>query len=107
MNKIKKIAVGIGIYISGLAKKVFAYELSTPTPMYGVSPGPKQTVLETILKIGKIVVPIILFVIGLFVMLREKTTKKVKIIVVSTLVILAIISIILINYLNSMIYSIY
>jgi predicted permease len=75
--------------------------------MYGVSPGPKQTVLETILKIGKIVVPIILFVIGLFVMLREKTTKKVKIIVVSTLVILAIISIILINYLNSMIYSIY
>jgi hypothetical protein len=106
MNKIKKIAVGIGIYISGLAKKVFAYELII-TPMYGVSPGPKQTVLETILKIGKIVVPIILFVIGLFVMLREKTTKKVKIIVVSTLVILAIISIILINYLNSMIYSIY
>lgn len=103
MNKIKKIIVGIGIFISGLATKVLAVDmLEPPISMYAVDPGPRQTIGNTILKIGKIAVPIILFAIGLFVVLSKKITKRVKVIVVSTLAIVAILSVILMNYFSTM-----
>ena len=98
MNKVKKVLTGIGITFAGLISKVYA----TVVSMYAVDPGPRtsqvKTVWDSISKIGKIVIPVVLFVIGLFVVLSKKITKKIKAIVVSALVIVAILSVILMNY---------
>lgn len=98
MNKLKKVISSIGVFIMGRISKVYAV-----TPMYAVDPGPspRQNIGEIILKIGKITVPVILFVIGLFVILNKKITKKVKAIVISVLVALAILGVILMNYIST------
>ena len=118
MNKIKKFFVSFGIFITGLISKVSAVSLHEQTKYgvfdpeiveakygifdprmvedkYGVF---EPTMGEKISSIGKIALPIVLFAIGLFVVLSKKFTKKVKAIVVSILVILAILGYVLMNY---------
>lgn len=100
MNKVKKVAIGIGVFISSIVSKVYAATFREPKiiSMYAVDPGPKARVLNSISRIGKIAIPVVLFVIGLLVVLSKKLTKKVKAIVVSILVILAILGYVLMNY---------
>ena len=76
--------------------------LATVVPLYG--PGNDRNIVvksiihEKISKIGKIAIPVILFIIGLVVILSKKITRKVKVIVISILVILAILGYVLMNY---------
>ena len=100
MNKVKKVVIGIGAFISGIVSRVYAatFREQEIISMYAVDPGPKARVLNSISRIGKIAIPVVLFVIGLFVVLSKKITKKVKAIVVSILVILAILGYVLMNY---------
>ena len=102
MNKVKKIATGIGVFFSSLITKVYAIDPRAlePISMYAVDPGPEtrvRTIWDSISKIGKIAIPVVLFVIGLFVILSKKITKKVKVIVISVLVILAILGYVIMN----------
>ena len=97
MNKIKKVISSIGVFIIGMLSKVYAFGVDEIVSMYAVDPGPKHTIS----KIGKIAIPIVLFVIGLIVILNKKIAKKVKAIVASILVILAILGVVLINYLST------
>lgn len=98
MNKLKKVISSIGVFIIGMISKVYAIGPDTIVSVYAVDPGPRQTIL----KIGKITVPVILFVIGLFVILSKKITKKVKAIVISSLIALGILGTLLINFLVDM-----
>lgn len=102
MNKMKKVILSIGTFLVGMISKVYAFGANAVDPAYGV-PRAIQPIENSILKIGKITVLVILFVIGLFVVLSKKLTKKVKIIVVSTLAILAILSVFLMNYFSTII----
>ena len=101
MNKIKKVISSIGVFIIGMLSKVYAFGEDMIVSMYAVDPGPRQTIGNTISRIGKIAIPVILFVIGLIVILNKKIAKKVKAIVISILVILAILSVVLMNYLST------
>lgn len=105
MNKLKKVISSIGVFIIGMISKVYAIGPDTIISMYAVDPGPspRQTIGETISKIGKITIPFILFVIGLFVILSKKITKKVKAIVISTLIILGVLAWTILNYFADMI----
>ena len=99
MNKVKKVLTGIGITFAGLISKVYA--IGNPISVYAVDPGPEtrvRTIWDSISKIGKIAIPVVLFVIGLFVVLSKKITKKVKAIVVSVLIVLAILGYVLMKY---------
>lgn len=109
MNKIKKVFVSFGAFFIGLVSKVFAASASMVQDKYGVfDPGmyetkygifePEPTIGERVLSVGKFALPIILFIIGLFVVLSKKLTKKVKAIIVSIFVILAILGYVLMNY---------
>lgn len=101
MNKIKKIVTSVAVFIVGIISKVYAIGTDTIISVYAVDPGPKekaQTVWSAISKIGRITIPVVLFVIGLFVILSKKLTKKIKAITISVLVIIGIISIIIMNY---------
>lgn len=99
MNKIKKVGTSFIIFISGMISKVWA--IDRPYGMviseYAVDPG-RYAKVQTISKIGKIAIPIVLFVIGLFVVLSKKITKKVKVTVISVLIVLAILGYVLMNY---------
>ena len=106
MKKLKKVFMSLGIFMTSLISKVSAISLTEQTKYgvfdprmvedkYGVF---EPTMGEKISSIGKIALPIILFVIGLFVVLSKKITKKVKAIVVSILIILAILGYVLMNY---------
>lgn len=104
MNKVKKVFISFGLFITGLISKVSALSALSLVEQvkygeveikYGVF---EPTMGEKILRVGKVVIPIILFVIGLFVVLSKKTTKKVKTIIISGLVILAILGYVLMNY---------
>lgn len=106
MNKIKKIGTSFIIFISGMISKVWAIDrpYGMIVPAYAVDPGrygKVHTIGDTISKIGKITIPVVLFVIGLFVVLSKKITKKVKAIVLSVLVILAILGYFLMNYIST------
>jgi len=98
MNKIKKVFTSFTLMITGTISKVFA----VVEPKYGIVETKygifEPTMGEKISRIGKFALPIILFVIGLFVVLSKKITKKVKAIVISILVILAILGYVLMNY---------
>ena len=94
MKKLKKVFMSLGIFMTSLISKVSAISLTKQTK-YGVF---EPTMGEKISSIGKIALPIILFVIGLFVVLSKKITKKVKAIVVSVLIVLAVLGYILMNY---------
>lgn len=109
MKKLKKVFMSFGVFITGLISKVSAVSISEQTKYgvfdprmvedkYGVF---EPTMGEKISGIGKFAIPIVLFVIGLFVILNKKITKKVKAIVISVLVALTIFGVILINYLSS------
>ena len=101
-SKIKKVLISIQLFFMGIASKVFAvsaadlkvYEVQTE---YGIEISP----IEKGLRLGKLILPVILFVIGLFVILSKKITKKVKAIVISVLIIIAILGYILMNYIST------
>jgi len=101
MNKKKKIFIGFGALITSLYSKVLAVP-AAPNPKYGVyefaDPKPKPTAGEIISRGGKMAIPILLFFIGLGVIISKKITKKVKVIAISVLVILAILGYSLMNY---------
>ncbi len=104
MNKIKKVISSIEVFIVGMISKVYAIGTDEIISMYAVDPGPKEkipSIVEIISKIGKIVIPVVLFVIGLIVIFNKKIAKKVKVIVVASLVILAILGVVLMNYLST------
>ena len=109
MKKLKKVFMSFGVFITGLISKVSAVSISEQTKYgvfdprmvedkYGVF---EPTMGEKISGIGKFAILIVLFVIGLFVILNKKITKKVKAIVISVLVALTIFGVILMNYLSS------
>ena len=100
MNRIKKMGTSFIVFLSGMISRVWAIErpYGLTVSEYAVDPGPRKTVWDTISKIGKIAIPVILFVIGLFVVLSKKITKKVKVIVISVLTILAILGYVFMNY---------
>ena len=106
MKKLKKVFMSLGIFMTSLISKVSAISLTEQTKYgvfdprmvedkYGVF---EPTMGEKISSIGKIALPIVLFVIGLFVVLSKKITKKVKSIVVSILIGLAVLGYVLMNY---------
>lgn len=116
MNKIKKVFISVGVFITGLISKVFAGEIdftmieakygvvdintTTMQKKYGVyDPGP--TTGEKISHIGKFAIPVVLFAIGLLVILSKKMTKKVKAIVVPFLALLAMGGYVLMNLLEN------
>ena len=107
MNRIKKLFVGIGAFFSGLFFKLASvtaetkYGVARPQveTKYGVlEPQPSPTPDNKILALAKFAVPGVLFVIGLFVLLNKKITKKVKIMVISILVALAVVAYLLLDY---------
>lgn len=105
MNKIKKVLTSFSLFFTGMMSKVFAFGMeqtkygvfdpSIVEDKYGVF---EPTMGEKISRFGKIAIPIILFIIGLFVILSKKITKKIKIIVISGLVALAVIMWYIMNY---------
>ena len=105
MNKIKKIFMSISIFFTSIISKVYA--IGSTQILYGViDPGMstlygvfEPTLGEKISRVGKIALPIILFIIGLFVIVSKKITKKIKLIVISSLVLVGIIGMFVMNYL--------
>ena len=107
MKKLKKLFISFGIFITGVISKISA--VSAVSVKYGVI-DPRMvedkygifepTMGEKISNIGKFAIPIVLFIIGLFVILSKKITNKVKAIVISVLVILAILGVMLMNYIS-------
>ncbi len=103
MSKIKKIFIGLGVFIVAsftkvgeVISKVTALEdISSTQMLYG--PPPSSTG-ESISKIAKPIILVVAFVIGLFVILSKKITKKVKVIVVFVLIILIVLGYVLMNY---------
>lgn len=78
MNKVKKVVTSLGVFFTGIISKVFAANLDAtivPGPMakYGVY---EPTLGEKISSAGKIVIPILIFLIGLGVILSKKNYKK-------------------------------
>ena len=99
---IKKVLVSFATLVLGLSSKVFAADANPiifpVEKKYGIF---EPTMGEKISRIGKFAIPIVLFFIGLFVILSKKITNKVKIIVISSLVSLAILNVILMNYIST------
>lgn len=97
MRKIKKSFIVFLLFMLGTMKKVFAL-----VPLYG--PGNDKTITveptigEKIARAGHIISPILLFIVGLFVLINKKLTKKEKAIMILTL---AIIGTLLRNYLSA------
>ncbi len=99
MNKMKKIFISIGTFFTGFISKIYEADALMTEVKYGVvDPEPTvPTLWERILSVGKLVLPIALFFIGLIVILSKKITKKIKVIIISILVILAIFVYMLMN----------
>ena len=102
-SRIKKILVSIQVFFLSMISKVFAlspYDIQTDYGIqtaYGI-----ETPIEKAFSIEKFIVTIILFVIGLVVIISKKITKKVKIIIISTLMILGALAWIILNYFADM-----
>lgn len=101
--RIKKVLVSFATLVLGLFSKVFAAAANPAVPRtteikYGII---EPTMGEEISRIGKFAIPIVLFFIGLFVILSKKITNKIKVIVISSLVALAILNVILMNYIST------
>lgn len=96
MKKMKKVFMSFGVFITGLISKVYA--VNVVETKYGIL---EPTIGEKISRIGKFAIPIILFVIGLFVILNKKITKKVKAIVISALVLLGILGNVFMDYIST------
>ena len=102
MNKIKKIFISFGAFFSSFASRVLAATITQDSIVetkYGVFE-PEPTIGEKFLNIGKFIIPIVLFVIGLFVVLNKKITKKVKTIIISVFIVFILLFLILVNYLS-------
>ena len=99
-NRIKKVISSIGVFFGGMISKAYAGGIELA---YGICEPIEETqgIGVIISKIGKIATPIALFIIGLGVILSKKITNKVKAIVISVLVILAILGIMLMNYIST------
>lgn len=67
--------------------------------------GGEPLVRKDLFEVMKFAIPIILFIIGVFVILSKKITKKTKAIVISTLVVLAIFGVILMEYISKNFYN--
>ena len=100
-SKLKKVLISIQLFFMGIASKVFAasdpklldfkgHEVQT---FYGI-----DTPVTKGLRLGKLIIPVLLFVIGLFVILSKKITKKIKTLVISILILLAIYGYLFMNY---------
>ena len=110
MKKLKKLFISFGIFITGVISKVSAVSISEQTKYGVIDPDMiisetkygvfEPTMGEKISNIGKFAIPIVLFIIGLFVIISKKITNKVKAIVISVLVILAILGVMLMNYIS-------
>lgn len=108
MKKLKKVFISFGIFITGVISNVSAVPISEQTKYGVINPRMiedkygvfEPTMGEKISNIGKFAIPIVLFIIGLFVILSKKITNKVKTIVISVLVILAILGVMLMNYIS-------
>lgn len=108
MNKIKKIFTSFGVFFTSMVSKVLAFDIAMMVEdkygvidprMYEIKYGIfEPTIGEKISGIGKIALPLVLFIIGLFVVLSKKITKKVKVITISILLTIGILSWIVLNY---------
>ena len=108
MSKIKKILISLGAFIlatftkiGGLISRAESATDSLSRMMLYGPPQPKPTTGVTLYKIAKPITLVIVFIIGVFVILSKKITKKVKIIFISILVILTILGYVLINYIST------
>lgn len=109
MNKIKKIFISIGAFAIASISKIGGVVLSVSNdfkkygevqPAYGIQAlyGPPTTIGEKILRIGKPIILVILFIIGLIVLLNKKIAKKTKVIIISILVLIGIIGTYIFNF---------
>ena len=97
MNKIKKIFASFSVFFTSTVSKVLAQKIEPGMieDKYGVF---EPTMGEKISEIGKIALPLVLFIIGLFVILSKKVSKKVKVITISILLTIGILGWIILNY---------
>ena len=109
MNKLKKVFASLSVFFGSMISKVLAFDPAMMVedkygvidprmyepPKYGIF---EPTIGEKISRIGKIALPLVLFIIGLFVILNKKMAKKVKIITISTLLAIGILGWIILNY---------
>ena len=110
MNKIKKIFISLGaIIISAFTKICGLISRAALGPMQALYGPPQEqdlygppplTTGETLSKIAKPIILVVIFIIGLFVILNKKITKKVKAIVIFVLIILGILGYVLLNYIS-------
>ena len=97
MEKIKKIFVSFGLFITNCIEKVFATELDVQ-PLYGVYIPPVVTFIRGI----KSIISIIVFMVGIFFVFSRKITKKVKLIVIPILFVFAVVISILGQFISNL-----
>lgn len=95
-SKIKKILVSIQMFFLGVISKVFAISVHDIQTDYGIET--VSSPIEKTFSIGKFLLPIILLIIGLFVIISKKITKKVKAIIISSLIVLGTLGWVILNY---------
>lgn len=94
MKKIKKILGSLGIFLVGLKSKVLASYPQIQEKFVEVKYGTfEPTIAEKFSIIAKIVLPIILFFIGLGVILSKKLSKKIKTIIIVVFICVGILAI--------------
>ena len=111
MKKIKRIFVGVGLFLASMFSKVFAIGLVETKygvfyggeiqTKYGIPGGFIKESFWSFKNISKIAVPVVLFFIGLFVVLNKKISKKIKIITVTSLIALYLLFLFIMNYVMS------
>lgn len=93
MKKIKKILGSLGIFLVSIKSRVFAAVNEMSDQFVAVKYGTYEpTLVEKFSRIGKIVIPIILFFVGLGVILSKKLSKKIKIIIIIVLILIGILA---------------
>lgn len=97
MNKIKKIFSIFSLFLIGGVNKVFASRIDSQQELYGVR-NPQTSLYEENLSMGKIILPIFLFIIGLFVFFNKKLSKKAKAILLSILLLISIIGFLIFHF---------
>jgi len=98
MNKIKKIVSSIGVFIISIISKVYAIvpdkKVLTSEPVKKT----EQTIVESTIKIGKITIPIVLFILILLVAFNKNTTKRVKFLMILALTLLGVLGWAIMNF---------
>ena len=111
MNKIKKIFTSFGAFFTSMVSKVSAFDLAMMVEdKYGVM-DPRMyetkygifepTIGDRISGLGKTALPLVLFIIGLFVILSKKITKKIKVITISILLAIGALGGIVLNFISN------